>query len=105
MKIKVPKEIKLLSHTYQVRSNTKELISAGAMGLTRHLFQWINVDTRNVPPTERDQTLLHELFHVIERHFNLKIEDEDIDRFSEGFASILFDSFGIKLDWSDIKEE
>jgi len=105
MKVKVPKTIKLLSHTYRVRCNSKELVAVGAMGLTRHLHQEIILDTNNIPPTELDQTFLHELLHVVERHFNMKIDDADIDRLSEGLAVILFDNFGIKLDWSDIQEE
>lgn len=105
MKVKVPKTIKLLSHTYSVRSDSKELVTVGALGLTRHLHQEIILDTHNIPPTELDQTFLHELLHVVERHFNMKIDDADIDRLSEGLAVILFDNFGIKLDWSDIQEE
>ena len=105
MKIKVPSKIKILSHTYKVRFGMKDLVAAGAMGLTRHLHQEIILDGVNIPPSELNQTFLHELMHVVERHFCLKLGDDDIDRISEGLATVLFDNFGIELDWSLIKEE
>ncbi len=104
MKVKVPKTIKILSHTYKIRFGVKDLIAAGAMGLTRHLHQEIILDGTNIPPSELNQTLLHELMHIVERHFCLKMGDDDIDRISEGMAVVLFDAFGIELDWSGIKE-
>ncbi len=105
MKVKVPPEIKILTHKYKVRSNSKELVAVGAMGLTRHLHQEIILDTHNIPLSELNQTFLHELLHIVERHLGAKIDDSDIDRLSEGLAEILFDNFGIELDWSGIKEE
>ncbi len=104
MKVKVPKTIKVLSHTYKVRFDTKDLVANGAMGLTRHLHQEVILDGVNIPPSELNQTFLHELLHIVERHFCLKLGDDDIDRISEGMAVILFDNFGIELDWSAIKE-
>ena len=105
MKIKVPREIKLLTHKYKVRSNSKELLGLVAMAVSRHFLQDIILDTRNIPPSELNQTFLHEIVHIIERHFSMRFDDGDTDRLAEGFAAILFDNFGIELDWSDIQEE
>ena len=105
MKIKIPKHIKLLTHSYKIRFDTKALTSAGTCGLTRHLYQDIIIDKASLPPSEVDQVFLHELLHVIERHFIVKLDDADIDRIAEGLAVILFDNLGIEFDWSEIESE
>ncbi|KKL08927.1 hypothetical protein LCGC14_2570940 [marine sediment metagenome] len=105
MKVKVPQEIKLLTHTYRVRFDAKALASAQTGGLIRHLYKEILLDNVAYPLSELNQIFLHELIHVMERHLNITIDDADVDRMAEGFAELLFNGFGIELDWSDIKED
>ena len=105
MKVKIPKEIRLLTHTYKIRSNTMETREHGALAMSRHYHQDIIIDKRSFPPSEYEQSFLHELLHVVERHFSMSFDDNDIDRLAEGIAAILFDGLGIELDWSEIKEE
>ena len=100
MKVKIPKEIRLLTHKYKIRFDTKELASAQAGGLTRHLYQEIILDNVANPKSEVDQIFLHEFLHVIERHLCVKIDDADVERISEGLAELLFTSLGIEFDWS-----
>ena len=104
MKVKIPKKIKFLTHEYEIVFDTKELQSAGTMGLTRHLFQKITLDNKVTPPSELNQIFLHEFIHVIERHMCIKIDDADVDRISEGISELLL-QLGVEFDWSNIKEE
>lgn len=105
MKVKIPREIELLTHKYQISFNPKEMASTGCAGLTRHLYQKIYLDKTVTPPSELNQILFHEILHVIERQFSIKIDDADIDRLSQGLIAILTDCFGIELSWEDIEEE
>jgi len=103
MKVKIPRELRVLTHTYTVKYDSKNLISAGSQGLTRHLFQEILLDNQNLPLSELNQVFLHEYIHTLERHFCMHLEDGDVERISEGLAILLFDSLGIEFDWSDIE--
>lgn len=105
LKIKIPKEIKILTHTYKIKFDAKELVSSGTGGLTRHLYQQIILDNKAYPPSELNQIFLHEVMHLIERHFCVRLEDVDTDRISEGLAEFLFNNLGIEFDWSNIKGE
>ena len=105
MKVKIPKEIRLLTHTYKIRTSAKETRALGTVGLSRHYHQDIIIDRASLPRSEYEQVFFHEVLHVIERHFSMTFEDNDIDRLAEGLVAILFDGLGIELDWSGIKEE
>jgi len=105
MKVKIPKKIKTLTHTYKIRFDAKQLLSSGTMGLTRHLYQEIILDNKSTPKSELDQIFLHEYIHVIERHFCVKLDDADVERLSEGLAELLFNNLNLEFDWSLIKEE
>ena len=103
IKVKIPREIKILTHTYKIRFDTKELASVGAGGLTKHLYQEIVLDNKISPKSELDQIFLHEYIHTIERHFCVKINDDDVERISEGLAELLFTNLGIEFDWGLIE--
>ena len=105
MKIKIPKEIRLLTHTYKVRSNTLETRANSAIAVSRHYHQDIIIDKKGMPRSEYEQAFFHEVLHVIERHFSMDFADNDIDRLAEGLVAILADDFGIEWDWSEIKVE
>ena len=55
-----------------------------------------------MPPSELNQTFLHEILHLVERFLVVKIDDVDVDRIAEGLAVILFDNLGIEFDWSEV---
>ena len=102
-KIRVPKQIKITTHTYGVEFNTKECIAGGASGLCKHTFEKLCFDPA-LPKGQLDQTFLHEVMHMIERYCVVKLDDTDIDRIAEGLAMFLFENLDIQLDWSLIKE-
>ena len=105
MKVKIPREIKLLTHTITVKFDPKAVYSAGTCGITKHIYKEIILDNYNLPKSELDQVFLHEYLHVVERHFAVKLDDNDIERISEGLANFLFNNLGIEFDWSDIQEK
>ena len=103
MKIRIPKQIKIATHTYKVRLNSREAIAGGSAGLTKHIYEEIILDNL-VPPSQLNQIFLHEVLHMIERYFVVKLEDNDIDRIAEGLAMFLFDNLGIEFVWDDIEK-
>ncbi len=103
MKVKIPREVKYLTHKYQVRFDSTALNSMGVSGVTRHIYQDILLDKDHMSKSETDQIFLHEYIHIIERHTGMRLEDNDIERISEGLAELLFSTLGIEFDWSDIK--
>jgi len=102
MEVKIPKQIKILTHTYTVKFDSKELLSSGTCGLCKHLQQEIILEP-NHPKSEVNQIFLHEFIHTIERHLCVKLDDADVERLSEGWATLLFDNLGIEFDWSLIE--
>ena len=104
MKVKIPKTVKFLTHTYKIRFDSTALNSQGTQGMVRHIYQDIILDKDHTAKSETDQIFLHEYIHIIERHTGMKLDDSDIERITEGLAELLFTSLGIEFDWSLIKE-
>ena len=102
MKVKVPQEFKIASHTYTIKYDPKQLESTGAMGLCRHLYKEI-ILSNNLPESEKMENFLHEYLHCVERIWVAKLDDVDVDRIAEGLC-VLFNNLGIEFDWSEIKE-
>ena len=102
MKVKIPRQIKFLTHKYTIRFDEKELVSTGTIGLTRHLYQELLLSKKTLPKSELDQVFLHEFVHIIERHMCVKLDDADVERISEGFAELLFNNLDIEFDWGKI---
>ena len=103
MKIKVPKEIKVSSHTYTVCFAPHLRHDEGRYGVVNHRLQQVEIET-SIPPSLRDQTLLHEVIHIIDRAYVCGVGEEDVERIANGVAEFLRRNLGIELDWSDIKE-
>ena len=101
MKVRIPKTIKLLTHTSSVKFDAKFVQAQGSCGLTRHWYQEIILDP-SMPESEIAQVFFHEVFHVIERHFCVKLDDADIERLSEGLMEILVNNLNLEFDFSDI---
>ena len=102
MKIKVPIKLKIASHEYTIKDDEQALKSASTVGEARHIYHDILIDFNRVS-SEVTQTFLHEYLHCIERFWNVKIDDNDVDRLAEGVA-VLFNNLNIEFDWSDIKD-
>ena len=104
MKVKVPRILRLLTHTCEVKFDTKRVVSAGTCGLTRHLYQDITLDNTTLPQSEVDQVFLHEYIHFLERHFCMSLKEDEVERLAEGLAVLLFNDLGLEFDWSEIEQ-
>ena len=82
MKVKVPKKIKIASHTYTIRQNSFKTAEHGTVGTATHMRQKIYID-ENLPLSAKNQTLLHEVMHLVDRFWVVKLEESDIDRIAE----------------------
>ena len=56
------------------------------------------------PLLERNQTLLHEVFHIISESFRCSLDEDTVERLANGMGEFLFDNLGIEFDWGDIKK-
>ncbi len=68
-----------------------------------HRNQIINIET-SVPLSIRNQTLLHEVIHIVDRVYVCRMDEDDLERLSNGLSELLFDNLGIELDWSEIEQ-
>jgi len=100
--IKIPKQIQIGGHTYQVFYKPYLSSDSGNRGRINHRKQVIHIEPEN-PISQQNVTILHEIIHFTENIFSLNLTDEDTDRISEGLLQVLSDSFGIEFDWSDIE--
>ena len=101
--IKIPREIKVCSHTYKVELSSDVSFKHNSIGIVKHDEQKIIIDSNNAK-SQIDQTFLHEYMHLVERFLVVKLDDADVDRIAEGIAILLKNNLNITLDWSDIKE-
>lgn len=102
MKVKIPKTIQVVGHTYKVLYKSHLSKDRGIRGRINHRLQEIQIEPEN-PVSQKNQTMLHEILHFIETTFAMDLSDDDIDRLAEGLYQVLSDSFGIEFDWSNIE--
>jgi hypothetical protein len=99
-KIKVPRKIRLLTHTYSVEVNDAECAGENSLGICKHVSEKIMISS-HLTPSVRGEVFIHEFLHMVERFMGVKIDDAELDRIAEGMAALLFDNMGIEFDWSD----
>ncbi len=103
MKVKIPQKIKISTHEYSIGYETHLSEDEGFRGVCNHRTQAIKIDP-TLPPSRRDQTLLHEIGHIVSKVYVMDENEDNIDRLAQGYAELLFNNLGIEFDWSDIKE-
>jgi hypothetical protein len=101
MKIKVPREIKVITAPYHVLYNPHLWYDEGLAGCANHRMNEIQIDPA-ISSSKRDVTLLHEVLEVIKDKYSIDIGHADLDRIAQGIASFLLNDLGIELDWSEI---
>lgn len=101
--IKVPRKIKIGTHTYKVIYDRSIRTDDDRIGETNHRTQVIKI-WPEAPLSMKNECLLHELIHIAEYYFRVHIEDADIDRIAEGMCDFLFNNLGIEFIWDDIPE-
>ena len=104
IEIKIPKTISGGGiHLYSVGYRTYLKTDEGGMGCINHRKEQILIDPA-YPEADKNVTIWHEAIHKITREYGCRLEDDNIDRLAEGIVAILEKDFGVKFDWSDIKE-
>lgn len=104
MEIKVPKEIKMGVHPYQIRFNRYLWMEEQLQGSVNRIKQIVEIEA-DLPQSQRNVTLLHEVIHIINDIYSLRIDDDAIDRLAQGWAEFLFDNLGIKFNWDGISDK
>ena len=102
MKVKVPKEIKIATHVYRVRYDPHMRHDEACYGQVNHREQTIDIET-SIPLSVRNQTLIHEIVHIVDKVYVCRMDEDDLERLSNGMAELLFNNLGIELDWSEIE--
>ena len=104
MRVRVPKFAKLNVHQYEVEYRPNLWIEEALRGCANHITQKIQIEPA-IAKSQKDVTFLHEVIHIIDRQYELKLSEDDVSRIAEGVADLLFTNLGIELDWSDIGGE
>ena len=102
-KIKIPPTVKIGTHTYSVMFDRNIRTDDDHIGQVNHRTQEIKIWTE-APLSMRNESLLHELIHIAEYYFRVRIDDADIDRIAECMCDFLFNNLNIEFDWSCITE-
>jgi len=100
VEISVPLQLSVGAHTYKVMFN-QIVYDDGHDATVSHKLQeiWIAPD---MPDSRKVVSLIHEFLHVVCNVQRVeRIDENDMDRISEGLAS-LFAQLGITLDWSNV---
>ena len=102
--VKIPKQIQIGGHTYEVFYKPYLSKDNGDRGVIKHRIQEIHIAPEN-PKSQRDVTIIHEIIHLMEFIFAFDLTEGDTERIAEGLFQVFSDSFGIEFDWSDIGEK
>ena len=102
MRVKIPREIKIATHSYRVEFNPLLWHEESLKGMANHIKQVIQIDPV-LAHSQKTVTLLHEINHVINDTFRCKLDEDEIDKMAQGQAEFL-DCLGIELDWSEIED-
>ncbi|KKN16940.1 hypothetical protein LCGC14_0970980 [marine sediment metagenome] len=103
MRVKIPREIKISIYPYSVKLVPHLKLEEGNWGTTNFVRRTLGIDS-DLPLLERNQTLLHEVFHIISASFLCGLDEDNVERLANGIGELLFDNLGIEFDWSGIRE-
>lgn len=100
--IKVPQEVQVGGHVYVIELDGEDLKDSHNWGETNFRTLTIKIDKER-GLSQRQETLLHELIHVIDEvYMHCRLTEDQVDALGQGLNQIFFD-FGIVLDWSEVK--
>lgn len=103
MKVKVPNQIKIGLYPYSVKAVPHLKLNEGTWGVTNHAKREIKIDS-NLSIIELNQTLIHEVIHIISEGFRCGLDEDNVERLSNGIGEFLFDNLHIEFLWDDVKE-
>lgn len=104
MKVKVPLSLKFGSRNFPIELDQFLLRDNGHLGETHYRKEAIILDA-HCSNGNKFITLIHEVLHIINDQYQTNLDEDNIDRISEGIADLLINGFGFEFDWSnfDIK--
>ena len=89
--MKIPKSIKVGGHTYEVVIDKDLWHEENCHGIAIYASHIIRVDPYGHPEVVA-QAFLHEVLHVIDKHFDNKaLTEDEIDSMAEGLFQVLSD--------------
>ena len=97
--MKIPDKLKVAGHTYKVKWDDKGLVKQHLVGNANNDFKEILLcrhykSKRARAKSELEETFLHEVLHVIDRHYNNdSLTEKVIGRLSQGLYQVLKDNF------------
>jgi len=102
VKVKVPKRIKIGTHTFTVKFDPHLHSDDKDYGLINYRTQEIKIWTE-APSSIQNEALLHEIIHLSQHVYRVELSDADIDRVAETIAEFLFNNLHLEFNWSDIE--
>ena len=101
MKLKVKPIIRLAPHSYALLFNEHLATDEEKVGSLNRRTQIIEIYP-NISQSQKEVTFWHEVFHEIDHHFSLGMNDNCVDNLAVGLTQFLQDNFDIELDFSEI---
>ena len=97
--MKIPKKLKVAGHYYKVIFDNEGLSKKHLVGQSNNDFKEIRLckyykSKRARAKTEIEETLMHEIMHTIDRHYNNdNLTEKEVSRLSQGLYQVLKDNF------------
>lgn len=88
MRFRVPKKLRVGGMTYKLCEDTKALDTADLYGQTFHVEQQIKYHGE-VTAERQEEIVIHESLHVINRIYELGLEESQISRLSHGVHEVI----------------
>ena len=101
MKLIVKPIIRIAPHSYTLLFNEHLTADEEKVGTINRRTQVIEIDS-NLAPTQKEVTFWHEVFHELDHHFSLRINDDVVENLAVGITQFLQENFDIELDFSEI---
>ena len=102
MKVKIPKEIRIGTHTYTLKFTPHIHSDDARYASCNHRTQTIEFWSE-APPSITNESLIHEVLHIAELCYRIDVSDADIDRIANVVMELLENSLGIEFSWEGIK--
>ena len=96
--MKIPDKIRVAGHTYKIVWDDKYLTNEGYVGLSVHnkllIYLCKKYRGEKLSKSIIEETFLHEILHTIDANYNNhSLNEETVDRLSEGLYQVLKDNF------------
>ena len=84
----IPKRITFMGYTFRVIQETEHTEDEERYGLIDYKMQAIQLN-KNTSDDRKQETLVHELIHLVSGFLNIEIEEDDVGRLGHGLYAVL----------------